>query len=321
MNNIKKAMALMTALVLALGCACAFAEGDEWTCPGCGAANTTSFCTTCGAKKPEKTVCPDCGTEYAADSGAVFCGNCGARLQPSAGAAAIRYEGNGFATPEEALTCYMEGLKNLDFEQMMSAFAWETQMEHYDFKAFFERVGAYQPTMRPRMPSVNDFMFSANVNTLRASQTDMIYRSVETYILGEDSPYKATVGTIVFEKDSDDAAVFLEKFENGRLEKLAGMTNIRFLTPDEITENRFSVGKNPENFIRQAAVYGADETVNLVGTADVGDETLYCWPTICRYGDKWYLVSVSSYTATILGISMNNQAFVCGTGTLAEMIR
>ena len=320
MNSIKKAISLVSALILILGCICVLAEGDEWICPDCGAANTTNFCIKCGTKKPEETVCPDCGAKYPADSDAVFCGDCGARLQQAA-ADTIRYEGKGFATPEEALACYMEGLKNLDFEKIMSAFAWETQMEHYDFQAYFERIMAYQPTMRPRMPSVNDFMFSANVNVLRSSQADLIYRSVEAYILGDDAPSKAATGSIVFQKDSNDVEVFLNKFENGRLEKLTQMANIRFLSPDAITENKFSSERNAEQFTKQTACYGADETVNLVGVADVGDETLYCCPTICRYGDKWYLVSVSSFTSMIVGVSAVYQAFVCGTGSLSDMIR
>ena len=320
MKIIKKAVSLVWALVLILGCTCTFAEGDEWICPDCSAANTTNFCTKCGAKKPEEIICPDCGATFPIDSGTVFCGNCGVKLQQTA-AGTIKYEGEGFATPEEALTCYMEGLKNLDFEQMMSAFAWETQMEHYDLQAYFERIMAYQPTMRPRMPSVNNFMFSANVNVLRFNQADLIYRSVEAFILGDDAPAKSATGTITFQKDSDDVEVFLNKFENGRLEKLTQMTNIRFLSPDAITDNKFSAGKNPEQFIRQTACYGADETVNLVGVADVGDETLYCCPTICRYGDRWYLVSVSSFTSMIIGVNNYTQAFVCGTGSLHDMIQ
>ena len=320
MNSIKKTISIILAMVLISGCTCAFAEGDEWVCPGCGATNTTNFCTKCGVKKPEEIICPDCSAKYPIDSGTVFCGNCGAKLQQAA-EATIKYEGEGFATPEEALTCYMEGLKNLDFEQMMRAFAWETQMENYDLQAYFERIGACQTTMRPRMPSVNDFMFSANVNVLRFNQADLIYRSIEAYILGDDAPAKAATGSIVFQKDSDDVEVFLNKFENGRLEKLAQMTNIRFLSPDAITDNKFSSGNNPEQFIRQTACYGADEAVNLVGVADAGDETLYCCPTICRYGDKWYLVSVSSFTNMIIGLNNNIQAFVCGTGSLTDMIR
>ena len=307
-------------LVFSASAACASAEGGEWICPGCGAANTTNFCIKCGTKKPEEIVCPDCGAKYPPDSGAVFCGDCGARLLRPA-AAAVRYEGEGFDTPEEALACYMEGLKNLNFEQMMRAFAWETQMEHYDFPAYYERLRVYQPTMRPRMPSVNDFMFSANVNVLRSYQADMIYRSLEAYILGDDAPMKSKTGTITFQKDSDDVEVFLKKFENGRLEKLSEMANIRFLSPDALTENKFSMELNQKQFIRQTACYGADEAVNIVGMADVRDETLYCCPTICRYGDKWYLVSVSSFTSMIMAVSMDYQAFICGTGSLADMLR
>ena len=77
---------------------------------------------------------------------------------------------------------------------------------------------------------------------------------------------------------------------------------------------------NKKAFIKQTACYGADETVNLVGIADVVDETLYCCPTICRYGDKWYLVSVSSMASIIVGISLDNQAFVCGSGSLESML-
>ena len=84
MNSIKKAISLVSALILILGCICVLAEGDEWICPDCGAANTTNFCIKCGTKKPEETVCPDCGAKYPADSDAVFCGDCGARLQQAA---------------------------------------------------------------------------------------------------------------------------------------------------------------------------------------------------------------------------------------------
>lgn len=319
MKFFKKMIAALLSLVLILGCAGAFSEGDEWICSDCGASNTSNFCIKCGSKKPEEIVCSECGTKYPIESGALFCGNCGTKLMKAI-PVSTRYEREGFDTPEEALTCYMEGLKNLDFNQMLNAFAWETQMEHYDFKAYFERIRVYQTTMYPRMPSVNDFMFAANVNVLRFNQAELIYRSLEQYILGDDSPINTATRTIVFQKDSDDVVNFLQKFDNGRLEKLTQMTNIRFLSPDDATNNMFSTGRNPENFIKQTACYGADETVNLVGVADVGDETLYCCPTICRYGDKWYLVSVSSMVSMIAAVPVDYQAFVCGSGSLESIL-
>lgn len=232
----------------------------------------------------------------------------------------VRYEGEGFDSPEAALTCYMEGFKNLDFEQVMSAFAWETQMEHYDFRAYFERLGVYNTSTKPGMPSANSLLFSANVNILRSNQANMIYQSIEQYILGDSSPSKAATGAIVFRKDSDDLDVFLQKFETGRLDNLAQMTNIRFMSPDDITNGMFSSGKSPERFAKMSAAYGADETVNLIGMADVGDETFFCCPTICRYGDKWYLVSVNSFTGTLVGLTPEYMAFACVSGGLGSPV-
>ena len=232
-------------------------------------------------------------------------------------APAPRYEGPGFDTAQEALTCYVEGLKALDFEKMLSAFAWETQLSCYDINAYFKRIRAYFPTAKPRIPSVNDFMLTVNLHELRSAQIDMIYNSLEAYILDSDFPAGKTVP---FREESDVDA-FLQKFYNGRLEKLSSMSNIRFVSPDTVTGNRFSSEQVQKNYKKQMACYGADETVNIAVIASVGDETLFCCPTVARYGDRWYLVSVSSVTNSIIGLDMNHQAFACGKGSLEDILK
>ncbi len=308
MKTVRNCISVILAFVLAFGCACAAGEGDEWICPDCGAANAMNFCLKCGAKKPEEIVCPDCGTKFPPDREIAFCGNCGASLNRTV-PSAVRYEGEGFATPEEALTCYMEGFKNLDFSQILGAFAWETQIERMSFQTYYERIMAYSPATMPRMPSFNDFMLSANVESLRSSQVRYLYAAIENYVLGDEAPNGRT---IVFDKDDPEAIPsFLAKFDNGRLDKLTRMTNIRFLSPDEVTENRFSMEMNQQSFKKQTAYYNADEAVNIIGVADVGNETFACCPTIGRYGDRWYVLSVGSMTSMILGIPTNSQAFMC----------
>ena len=121
------------------------------------------------------------------------------------------------------------------------------------------------------------------------------------------------------EEDADFEAL-KNKFNDGRVEKLAELKNIRFLTPDELTDNKFSMEQNQQNYIKSTAMYGADETVDLPAVADVGDELLYCCPTVARYGEKWYLVSVYSMTNTILGVNMMSQAFGCGKGDVSELL-
>ncbi len=103
---------------------------------------------------------------------------------------------------------------------------------------------------------------------------------------------------------------FLQKYDNGRLEALTGMSDIIFLTPDSVTDNKFSLEINQENLKKQTAQYGADEVVNVVAVALISDGAILCMPTVARYGDRWYMVSVNSMTSMILGVDMNHQAFM-----------
>ena len=303
----KKLMAVFLSIMLVTGCSFAFAD-DSWVCPKCGAENGDNFCVKCGTPKPKMLICPACGEQYPLDSGVVFCGKCGTKILQNDFSFG-KLEGPGFDTPEEALTRYMEGLKNLDFEQMLSAFAWETQAEHYSIEKVINRLKGYTKSLIPRIPFLNDFMLDVNTEVIRSAQIDMIYDALEAYILGEDYPDNQVIRLI----DEEEMDVFLKKFNNSRLEKLSGMGEIRFLSPDQVTNNKFSLSNNIKNFQGLTDRYGADETVNIVGIAEIGEEVLCCCPTICRYGEKWYLVSCSSTTDYLIGIEPARQAFMSVT--------
>ncbi len=304
MKSIRTILALLLVMTVLASPSLALAEGPVWTCPECASENNTDFCTQCGAKRPESVVCPGCGKMYAIDTEAVFCGDCGTKLREEA-PALRRYEGPGFASPEEAVSCYLEGLKELDFERMLSAFSWETQAEHYSVKLRMEQLKGTNPSRRPRMPSFHPFLVSANLHSIRVEQIDSIYRSLEAYLLGSDFDPSMPISF----QTPEEVEAYLQQFDNGRLEELSELSNIRFLSPDEVTEGRFSTELVQKNFEMQKTVYGGDEVVNVVALADVGHKTLFCAPTVVRYGDRWYMVSVSSVTSSILGVSYAYQAF------------
>lgn len=309
----KKLIALILSLFMALGYTYSFSEDNEWICSNCGAANTTKFCTKCGAEKPNDIVCPNCGAKYSPNTENAFCGNCGTKIQ-STSSFFIKYEGEGFASPEEALTRYMEGFKSLDFEKILSAFAWETLIEHYNLPLRLEYYG-YTSSTIPGMPSLNNFLFSANVNNLRSKEAKYICYSLRNYMTGYDSQLD---GLYVNFKNTEEVNDFIQKFEDIKLERFRQMNNFRFLSPDEVTDNLFTT--NVKAFTRSSACYGADETIELIGIADVGEDIFYCCPTICRYEDKWYIVSIYSITNNIIGLSFENQAFVCGPSNIYESL-
>ena len=69
----RKTFALILALVLALaGCVAAFAEGDGWTCPSCGAEATGNFCNNCGGERPDAEETVRLDLEIAFEKNAYF---------------------------------------------------------------------------------------------------------------------------------------------------------------------------------------------------------------------------------------------------------
>ena len=236
------------------------------------------------------------------------------------GTDALRYEGPGFDTPEDAVLYYLAGLKNLDMEQMLGAFAWETQAAHYSFRDHTIRRKGANPVSIPGMPFSDGFLTCGNVEVMRGNQANSIYSAMEWYFLG-DSHYMNTPTLSLRIRDSGEADEFLKLYSTEKIEKLAGMAEVSFYDPSVVTEGRFSHPKRQEIFEKETREYGADEVVNVVAVADLGGEKLAVAPTVGRYGDRWYLLNVGSMVSTILAIDVKRQAFTVLPEETAGMLQ
>ena len=243
---------------------------------------------------------------------------------PAAEESNARYEGGGFATPEDAVLAYLAGLKNLDIGRMLSAYAWETQAEHYSFRDFILRAKGIDSTYVPGMPFTSGLLVSANLEQMRQMQVTAIYQALEVYLLRENHMSNTNTYSIKFENDAEIEAYFRLFSDSGRLQSLAAMDNIRFYSSDDVTgfNEKPEAGQERlrELYEKQTRQYGADEVRDIVVLFDAGKETLYAAPTAARYGEKWYLVNVSSFTSGMFGISVNEQAFCLVPDNMREYI-
>ena len=67
------------------------------------------------------------------------------------------YEGSGWNTPEDAVLHYLDGLKEQDLDKMISAYAVESYIDHFDPQAYLERYYQFYPCMTPHIPNTDGF--------------------------------------------------------------------------------------------------------------------------------------------------------------------
>jgi hypothetical protein len=252
----------------------------------------------------------------------------------SAGVGTI--EGPGFATPEEAAKAYLTGLRDQDIDAMISAFAVETYVEHYDFDAMVERLQAYMINYELPYPNTSDYTRQLNVESRRSR----IVSQISIQYLYFNAPDALNNGAPVTLSDPDTLSDFVKDFKRDTedsifddltitaalsseglpddpedalealLERLP--KDVREDLLDEISEDDLEYmldiylsKQNQKNIEKQAETFGAEfedvANVAVIFKAD-GDTWIFC-PQAVRYGGRWYLQSLQGNVAIIAGMS------------------
>ena len=127
-------------------------------------------------------------------------------------AADVRFEGEGYESPEEAVVAYLEALKKGDVEGMLATFAIETYVSEMDAQADLARMGVFQPTVGIRMPLGGEYQRQVAVAARYGQLADslayqwMLFSWPEGYeAFGDES--------IAFQEDGDAEAFLTELAE------------------------------------------------------------------------------------------------------------
>ena len=215
-------------------------------------------------------------------------------------------EGPGFDSPEEAVSAYLEALKNGDAEGMLSTFAIETYVAEMDAQADLERMGVFQPSYGMRLPLGGDYQRQVAVAVRYGQLAEslayqwMLFSWPEGYeAFGDES--------IAFQEDGDAEAFLTELAENDAAARWQEMEVVGFVEP-ELMSTQYSDGA--ESRARQAASHGCDEIVSVVAKLDIGGEEWYQCMDAARYGEKWYNLSLIGYIGHLLGLSLYSGGLV-----------
>ncbi len=209
-----------------------------------------------------------------------------------------RYEGEGWSTPEEAVQAYVEALKAGDLRKMISTFAIETYVEHYDFRAFLERIKAYPASPDIPYPGTNDFQRAMNAESRRRS---ILYVINNQMLLLCHPDYQVGMPIAFAGSNAMDMDVFIDAMgQVGPPEdiKWKGFVNVALLN------DKYMSPKNQEYIMKQKATYGADELQSMAAALQIEGKPYLLCCDVLKYGDRWFLSSLGGNIGMLMGASM-----------------
>lgn len=303
----KKRVCLWIAMIMIMSCLlpCLVMaeEAVSWTCPECGRENNDQFCPGCGTKKPEAVLCSNCGNEFPLSEGYTFCPKCGAKLNEVKNR--TRFEGNGFATPEEAVNCYLEGLKNRDIYAVISAFAIETRAEKQTLEGTLNNYRSYNSATIPSFPNDGSFLQDLNSLVLLDNIVSKIKSGILKYVFSSDKYEISSYGNVTLKEDGE-VEQFLASFDLTKVEALSSLTNIRFISPKDLSEKYEA--NNERGYEKNKVKYGVDDYVELVAEFEIAGKKYMIAPLVGCYNGKWYIVDLLGLAAYELNIDFEGCA-------------
>ena len=209
------------------------------------------------------------------------------------------FEGPGYDSPEEAVTAYLEAMKDGDARGMLSTFAIETYVAEMDAQAELERIGSFQTSYGMYLPLGGDYQRQVAVAARYGQLVESLAYQWTLYSWPEG--YEEFDGTPVILREDGAVEAFLTGLaENDAAARWQEMEVVGFVEP-ELMSTQYSDGA--ESRARQAASHGCDEIVSVVAKLDIGGEEWYQCMDVACYGGKWYNLSFVGYIGHLLGLS------------------
>ena len=195
-----------------------------------------------------------------------------------------------FKTPEDAVTAYLAGVAQGDFNKILEACAINEMSENFKFDLYIDRVRAF--TLQAQAPA--NYPFFVEVN--KAQLTSQISSQVKILTYSLLSTENVGDGNVI-RMDIDGANMFIKAVDPSRL---AALEVKKIDLPNKAI---MSGVRYQENAAKQASVYGADEATERAALFSFEQNYYYVGFSLLRYGDNWKINSQTSPMAktSVLG--------------------
>lgn len=218
--------------------------------------------------------------------------------QPTQSTEAIQpqtLEGPGYDSPEEAILAYAHALKSGDVEQILSTFAVESYVEHFDLAAWIDFTGTYTVAAPQLLPGSDPYTVSLNLFTRQNQIIENLTYLYLTFSSVENFYAPVPMDGEPYEKASEivnDLAIY------GWQDMLAKMEIGDVLDAEAVGLDL--IGINRQMGLQREYLRCQTLTALAVEITIDGEEYYLCVDVAC-YGEKWYNCKPCGIIASYLG--------------------
>jgi len=224
-----------------------------------------------------------------------------ADANPSAPAAVGQ---EGFDSPEEAVAAYLEGLRDLDFDRMLNAFAVETYVEHFDLESFLDWLRIYDLRGVTMLPDAGGLATAINIEIRRGEVTHWIrahyiFLTHPELVMDRDYPEDIRIWHPIEEGGGAD---FVRAFSDVLNAPAFHNLEILGFIPPEHNE-LYASERNQENMARNAMVMGAEQLLSRIAVFELDGHKYFLMVDAVNYNGRWFLSRVGGNFAMAANIS------------------
>lgn len=211
-----------------------------------------------------------------------------------------QYQSEGFDSPQEAASAYMEYFSENDIDGMLSCFAIESYAENFSLRENLERVRGWYLGLEQRVPNdnayANDLLLLDRVSSLEQA----LMSQYITYSFAEKGQ-RYTDGAI---GPIEDAEAMIGEYFGTPIWVQAPIENIQILTPEEFefTPETYDYVREQINVEKRNESRGMEKDQELICQFTVADKEGVQFLEAGCYNGKWYLVSHVSDLSNMLGL-------------------
>ncbi len=208
---------------------------------------------------------------------------------------------SGYASPEDAVTAYLEAFGNQNLDELLAVFGAEYTAGRLDLPKLIERQRMYY-YHNDWIADSGNLAEQLNIEAVRNNAVDIIrahYLILTEAGLFHDDPGK--VRQLEDGKSGEELTASL--FATDDTGYLSDITIAGFLDPALLSES-YASEKNQEVFQEIGAIYGYDEKRSVACLFTAGGESYVLLIDAGRIGSEWYLTADSSNVAMHLAIDV-----------------